>query len=213
MPSDLIDISIPLTDGMIHWPGDPPASFKRVATIGQNSPCNLTAANLGVHTGTHMDAPRHFISQGKTIDELPFDAVIGRAKVIACAGDERVLVSDLEPHDIKAGDRILFRTKNSDKQWWTLPFDESYVAISHEAARYLAERHVKTVGIDYLSIGKFGDEGVGLHHILLGAGIWAIEGLNLCEIQPGDYDMICLPLKIVGADGAPARVLLRPMQR
>src|SRR5205085_6333224 len=110
---------------------------------------------------------------------------------------------------IKKGERILFKTRNSKKSWKSDQFDEDFVYISQEAARYLAEKQVMTVGIDYLSVGGFKKDGVETHHALLGAGIWVIEGLNLARVKPGQYELVCLPIKLEGAEGAPARALLR----
>jgi arylformamidase len=121
-----------------------------------------------------------------------------------------VTVSELEDHDINAADRILFKTRNSDRRWVEQPFDEDFVYVSAGAAAHLADRGVRVVGVDYLSVGGFKSDGVETHTALLEAGIWVIEGLDLSSVSAGDYELICLPLKILGSDGAPARAILRP---
>jgi len=167
--------------------------------------------SMGMHTGTHMDAPIHFLQDGKGIDQIPLTAAIGQARVIEISDTESIKPGELEPHEIGRGERILFKTRNSPRCWQTNDFVEDFVFISHEAAQYLAERQVQLVGVDYLSVGGFRVDGVETHAALLQAGIWIIEGLNLSQVQAGTYQLICLPLKIVGSDGSPARALLRPM--
>ena len=201
----MIDISIPLAHGMIHWPGDPEVQVETIAT----APYHLTALNLSVHTGTHMDAPRHTIPGGLTMERMPLDATMGPCRVIAIEDADRVTRAELARHRPQPGERLLFRTRNSRHAWWEHPFDEHFVYIADEAAQLLAESGVRTVGIDYLSVGGFHHEGYETHCTLLGAGIWIIEGLNLGHVEPGVYELLCLPLAIAGADGAPCRAILR----
>jgi len=195
--------------GMVHWPKDPEIKVERVMEIARGDVCNVSHLSLGAHTGTHMDAPLHFIAKGKSIDQLPFEATIGPARVIHIADKESIKPEELRPHRIKAGERILFKTRNSKQSWGSNQFDEEFVYISKEAAQFLADRKVRTVGVDYLSVGGFKRDNVETHHGLLGAGIWIVEGLNLAQVMPGEYEMICLPIKLKGAEGAPARALLR----
>jgi arylformamidase len=209
MTQSWIDISVPLRSGMVHWPDNPPVRFERMLDIERGDACNVSKLSLGAHTGTHMDAPIHFLSDGIGIDEIPLTATMGRARVIEIGDTESIKSGELTAHRIRRGERILFKTANSAHGWQTDEFVEDFVYIGREAARYLATIGVQTIGVDYLSIGGFHVDGVDTHQALLEAGIWVIEGLNLSYVQPGRYDLICLPLRIVGGDGAPARAVLR----
>jgi arylformamidase len=194
---------------MVHWPGDPAFHIERAHDQEKGHVATVSRMALGVHTGTHMDAPLHFIRNGATIDSMPLDATVGRARVIAIDDPQSIKRGELLAHRISAGERILFKTHNSDGAWNTDQFDEDFVFISHDAAAYLAESGIRCVGVDYLSVGGFREDGPETHHALLGAGIWIIEGLNLHGIEPGDYELACLPLKLIGSEGAPARAILR----
>jgi arylformamidase len=211
MNSEWIDISVPLRNGMVSWPGD--AKFERTSTLqmAQGDPCNLSQISTTAHIGTHMDAPRHFLADGAGIETMPIAATMGRARVIEIADPEVIRPSELEPHHLAKGERILFKTRNSGYCWKTDQFQEKYVYIALETAGYLAERGIQTLGVDYLSVGGFKSGGPETHRILLGAGIWIIEGLNLEHVEPGEYELFCLPLKIIGSDGAPARAVLRKL--
>jgi arylformamidase len=156
-----------------------------------------------------MDAPLHFVRGGTGLDRMPLSATIGSARVIEIRDRESIKPAELRPHKIRRGERILFKTRNSVRSWKTDAFDEHFVYISQAAARYLAERRVQTVGVDYLSVGGYQRDGVETHQALLGAGIWIIEGLNLAKVKPGKYELVCLPLKVLASDGAPARAILR----
>jgi arylformamidase len=204
-----IDISAPIYSGMVHWPGDPAVLIERVHELARGDAANVSKLELGAHTGTHMDAPRHFLADGAGLDEMPLDATIGPARVIGIEHPQAVLPAELEGHNLQPGERVLFRTRNSERCWNNDQFVEDYVYISAAAARFLVQRQVRTVGIDYLSVGGYVHDGVETHQILLGAGIWLIEGLKLSAVKPGAYELICLPLRVVGADGAPARAILR----
>jgi arylformamidase len=140
---------------------------------------------------------------------MPLDATVGRARVIRIDDPKSIKRGELLPHGIRRGERVLFKTRNSDGAWNSDQFDEDFVFISHDAAAYLAECGILCVGVDYLSVGGFREDGPETHHALLGAGIWIIEGLNLHGIDPGDYELACLPLKLIGSEGAPARAILR----
>jgi arylformamidase len=207
--NDWIDISVPLGGRMLHWPGDVPFERKATLKLADGDECNVSEIHGSAHTGTHMDAPKHYLEGAPGIDEMPITAGIGRARVIAIQDPELIRIQELAPHRLTKGERVLFKTRNSDHCWKTATFQEKFVHIPPETARYLAESGVRTVGIDYLSVGGFDGDGAETHRILLGAGIWIIEGLNLEQVDPGEYEMVCLPLKIVGSDGAPARAVLR----
>ncbi len=194
---------------MVHWPGDPAFHIERAQDQEKGDVATVSRIALGVHTGTHMDAPLHFIRNGATIDSMPLDATVGRARVIRIDDPKSIKRDELLPHGILPGERILFKTRNSDGAWNTDQFDEDFVFISRDAAAYLAECGVRCVGVDYLSVGGFREDGPETHHALLGAGIWIIEGLNLHDIEPGDYELVCLPLKLIGSEGAPARAIVR----
>ena len=161
------------------------------------------------HAGTHMDGLNHFIKDGAPLDTLPFDAVIGPCRVIEIKDADSVKPAELKQHKIRKGERILFKTRNSKRNWWEEHFDPKFIHISHAAAEHLVDCGIRTVGIDYLSVGGYQRDGVECHQVILGAGIWIIEGLNLRQVKPGKYDLICLPVKIRNGDGAPARAILR----
>jgi arylformamidase len=165
---------------------------------------------MSAHTGTHMDSMRHFVKNGKTMEKMPLDAVIGPCRVVEIDAKDQITPEHLKAIRLRKGERILFKTSNSTKSWRTSKFDKKFISIRQDAGQVLADKGVMTVGVDYLSIGGWEKDGVEVHQVMLGAGIWVIEGLDLSKIQPGRYDLICLPLKIVGSDGAPARALLRP---
>jgi arylformamidase len=207
-----IDISVPLYSGMVHWPGDPAVLIERAQDMSRGDVANVSKLDMGAHTGTHMDAPRHFFADGAGLDEMPFDATIGPTRVIRIEHSQAILPAELEIHSLQVGERVLFRTKNSERCWKDNRFVEDFVYISAAAAQFLVQRQVRTVGIDYISVGGYVHDGVETHQILLGAGIWLIEGLNLSAVEAGAYEMVCLPLRVAGADGAPARAILRPTQ-
>jgi arylformamidase len=211
MAADWVDISIPLKTGMVHWPGDPPVSIERILDMGRGDRCNVSSISMGSHTGTHMDPPFHYVKSGVTLDAMPLEATVGPARVIEIRDPEAIKPDELAEHDIRPGERILFKTRNSGRCWDTDAFLEDFVYVSLEGARHLAERRPRLVGVDYLSVGGFHADGEAIHHALLDAGIWIIEGLNLAQVQPGAYELICLPMRIQASDGAPARAILRPL--
>lgn len=208
---DWMDISVPISEGMVTWPGDPPVRILRLSDIDNGDDCTLSALSMSVHTATHMDAPSHFTNLRHGIDEMPLSAVVGNARVIEIDDPVSVKVDELRAHKIKKGERILLKTRNSRERWDNKPFDESYVFLSTEAALFLVEKGVLTIGVDYLSIGGYGGNMAEVHKIILSAKIWVIEGLDLSRTAPGLYEMVCLPIKIDNCDGAPARALLRPV--
>ncbi len=208
--SDWIDVSVTLKTGMLHWPGDPPVVIERMRDMDKGDTVNLSRITMGVHSGTHVDAPIHFLNGAGGIDRIPFDPLVGQARVIAIAAGESIREEDLAGHNVEKGERILLRTRNSINQILHRDaFDEGFVYLEEDAAQFLAVRKIKTLGVDYLSVGGYRKNGPAVHRILLEAGIVIIEGLDLAGVQPGRYEMICLPMKILDADGAPARVILR----
>jgi arylformamidase len=204
-----IDVSVSLHSGMVHWPDNPPVRIERALNIEHGDTANVSEISMGAHTGTHMDGPLHFVREGKGLDEMPLHATIGPARVIEVSDPESIKPDELDPHRLQRNERILFKTHNSARHWSSEDFNEDFVYISQEAARYLADHGIRTVGVDYLSVGGFRKDGVETHRALLEAGIWVIEGLDLSEVKPGEYELICLPVKIERSDGAPARAILR----
>jgi arylformamidase len=204
-----LDVTVPIRDGMVHWPGDPAVHVTRVKDLEHGHPATVTHLDLGVHTGTHVDAPVHFIAGAPGIHELPLGSLLGPARVVALPNARTITAQAIEEAAPAAGERLLVRTDNSTRCWRDDRFVPDYTYLSLGGARALAAHRVATVGVDYLSIGG-GDDGPAIHRALLESRICVIEGLNLSQIAPGLYDLICLPLRIHDADGAPARVLLRP---
>ena len=203
------DVSVAMRDGMVCWPGDPEPRVEQVLFMDRGDLCNLTRLNISAHTATHMDAPRHFVADGTGIEHTDLDAVIGTARVVEIRDPSAIGRTELEKLEPQRGERLLFKTMNSDAAWESPKFVEEFVYLADEGAQYLVECGVRTIGVDYLSIGGFRHDTVETHVTILSAGITVIEGLNLKNVEPGEYELICLPLKIAGADGAPARVVLR----
>lgn len=204
------DVSVTISADIVHWPGDVPVQVHKTSDMNKGDMANVSAINMSVHTGTHIDAPAHFIANGYDISQVPLEHLTGETLVLDIKNHEAVTAQELMFHHIVSGDRILFKTANSETDWTNQPFNENYVYLDSTAAIYLRNKGVVCVGIDYLSIARY-DDGETVHRILLEKGITVIEGLNLSNVEPGRYEMVCLPLKIQGADGAPARVLLRKL--
>jgi arylformamidase len=213
MTNAWIDVTIPLRNGMPGWPGDMPFERTLTHTIAGGAGNNLSQFSSSAHAGTHMDAPLHFLADAPSMDALPIEAVVGRARVVQIRDADAVRPEELEAHALQPGARVLFRTRNSERRLAEREFAADFVYVSPDAARYLVQRGVRTVGVDCLSVGAFREaSGRETHRVLLGAGIWIIEGLNLADVEPGDYELICLPLRLVGSDGAPARAVLRRVE-
>jgi arylformamidase len=206
-----IDISVTVHDDMVHWPGDPPVHITLAKAMKDGCCANLTQLNMSAHTGTHMDAPRHYLERGASMEQMPLSAGMGTARVIVIEDEHEISRAELIRSSPEPGERLLFRTRNSDTDWENGAFMPNFIALSVAAAHYLAECKVRTVGVDYLSVGGFHSDGTAIHRALLEAGIWIIEGLKLRHAPAGNHELICLPLKIMGADGAPARAVLRPL--
>lgn len=203
-----IDVTVPLSPEVPTFPGDPRFQLEVTHSMAKGEPYNVTRIVMGSHSGTHVDAPFHFEADGATVDHLPLDALIGAARVVELAGRDRIDVADLASAGLDGVERVLFKTRMSG-QLRHPDFREDFVYITPEAAAALVAKGVKLVGIDYLSVEKFGSQDFDAHHALLRAGVVVVEGLDLSGAEPGDYDVICLPLLVAGADGAPARVVLR----
>jgi len=209
-----IDASVPLASGMVTWPGDPPVRIERAREIGHGSNANVSALSMGAHTGTHIDAPVHFREGALGVDRMPLELAVGRARVIAIHDPKAVDVPELRRHGIRRGQKLLFKTRNSARAWKAKRFVQDFVYLTTEAAQWLARRGVGLVGVDYLSVGGYQvKNGAAVHHALLDAGVWIIEGLDLSRVPPGPCELICLPLRIPGGDGSPARAIIRPLGR
>jgi arylformamidase len=204
-----IDVTVPVRNGMVHWPGDPEYQIRQVLDQRNGDICTLSCIGMSVHTGTHMDAPRHFLQGAATMEKMPIDATIGPARVISISDPVAIRRPELEQHDLQPGERILIKTANSAKSWNSDAFDEDYIYIARDAAEYMAERRIRTIGVDYLSVGGFRQDMVETHQTILREEIWIIEGLNLSAVERGSYELVCLPLRLVGSDGSPARAVLR----
>lgn len=207
------DITFPLADFTPVYEGDPRVKTETAHSIGKGDSANVTSLCCGAHTATHVDAPNHFIDGTRRVHELDLDKMIGRCRVVEIADE----VDEIEPShlgDLAGVERIIFKTRNSE--FWNTPetgFRKDFTAVGTDAARVIADAGVKLVGVDYLSVEKFGSPDHATHIALLEKEVVIVEGLDLRDITPGDYELICLPLKIISGtgDGAPARAVLREL--
>ena len=204
------DISLTVFPGMTVWPDDPQVVLERISKLEEGRNSNGSRMAMSVHTGTHVDAPYHFLKDGSTVEKMPLKVLIGRAYVINLSDDvDLITPKELEDAEIPPRTRrVLIRTRNS-KIWQKdlRTFHKDYVGISGEGAEYLVKRGVKLIGVDYLSVAPFKNTRP-THLALLNAGVVIVEGLNLSQVSHGRYNLICLPLKLEGSDGAPARAVL-----
>jgi arylformamidase len=201
------DVTLPILPGLPGFPGDPPVAVETLQRAGESS-YGLARLELTTHSGTHVDAPLHFVAGATSVDLLPLEILIGKARVVEIQSRERVERGELEALDLRDDLRVLLKTRMSG-QLLRGGYQPDHVYLTGDAALYLAQAGLKLVGFDYLSIDRFGDTSYPAHHALLGAGVVVVEGLDLSEVEPGEYDMTCLPLRVGGGDGAPARVVLR----
>lgn len=203
------DISLSISEALIVWPGDPPPHITHSAHLDRGDPYTVSRLDISTHTGTHVDAPAHCIPGGLAVDTLDLNVLVGPAQVVQALEADTLSAAVLEGLAIPPGtERLLLRTRNSER--WARGERElatDFVALTEDGARWLVARGVRLVGVDYLSVGPF-DDPLPAHHVLLGAGVVAVEGLNLSGVAPGLYQLVCLPLKIAGGDGAPARAIL-----
>src|SRR5262249_44386289 len=204
----LIDVSVPLDTSLASYPDNVPFSLEAIKRVARGDSSNVSALHLSAHSGTHVDAPRHFFDSGPGTEALPLEMLIGRARLIEVRTRAAITAGDLSGVDLSEDVRLLIKTTNS-RLWGDREFHKDYIGISESGARHLVDHGIKVVGVDYLSVEAFNAPGAPAHHVLLGAGTIVIEGLNLRDVDPGLYEMYCLPLRIVGSDGAPARVVLR----
>ena len=207
---EIIDISVPLVAGMPVWPGDSDVRLVPVRRMAAGDKNNLSRLDCGVHTGTHVDAPWHFLDDGSTVEQLPLDVMMGEAFVAYLAEVDVITAETLARLMLPEGTmRLLLRTRNSEL-WETgvTEFRKDFVALTSDAAQWLVDAGIRLIGVDYLSVHRYGD-GPLTHQILLRAGIVIVEGLNMSGVAAGKYELICLPLCLDGAEGAPARAVLR----
>jgi arylformamidase len=208
MPPKIYDISVDISIGMHTHPGDPKFRSRQIADF-EDEKYRLYKISLGNHTGTHVDAPAHFVKDGATVTELPLEMLNGRVRVVQIHNKKKVDFAELSKLVLVDDFRILFKTRNSLLWGSKKTFQRKHVYLTLEASKYLVENGIKLIGFDYLSVEEFGNTEYPVHRYLLGNQVILIEGLNLSEVEEGDYEMSCLPLKLKGFDGAPARVILR----
>ncbi|HSC28931.1 MAG TPA: cyclase family protein [Vicinamibacterales bacterium] len=203
-----LDVSVPLAHGLPTYPGNPEFELQPIKRIAEGGSSNVSRLIMGTHTGTHVDAPKHFFDTGAGVDGLALDLLIGRARVASfdCRGG--IGEGELAGLGLVEDLRVLLRTPNSGL-WTSGRFHDDYTYLTESGARYLVAQGVKLVGVDYLSIEQFKKAGAPAHRALLSAGVVIIEGLDLSGVEPGPYEMFCLPLLVAGGDGAPARVVLK----
>jgi arylformamidase len=205
----IYDITLPISESLTVWPGDPPVHITHPLHLDKGDMATVSRLDMGAHTGTHVDAATHFIPGGSGVDALDLNLLVGPALVVHALEADALSAEVLAGLGIPHGtERVLFRTRNSDR--WARgekEFDRRFVAITEDGARWLIARDIRLVGVDYLSVAPF-DDVAPTHRVLLGAGVIPVEGLNLSGVAQGVYQLACLPLKIVGSDGAPARAIL-----
>jgi arylformamidase len=210
VPTPVIhDVSVPIVDGGVVYPGDPPIRIRAHSSIERGDPANVSALELGSHTGTHIDAPRHFFAHRSAVDAIPLERLIGPAVVLHIPPDvEAIGERELRARDLRGAQRVLFRTRNSARWKTNSQFTPEYAYLAPEGAEYLLRQGVELVGIDYLSIERFNSEDYAVHRALLERNVVIVEGLDLSAVAEGEYQLICLPLRLAGLDGAPARAVL-----
>jgi arylformamidase len=203
----LYDATLLIHEGMLTFPGDPPFSMETVFERRKGDPFNLALMKVGTHLGTHVDPPAHYVEGGATVDAIPPEVMVGPGVILDMKSRpcvDRQALAESWTEDYR---RVLLKTDNSPKLL-KQDFDEDFVALTQDGAEFLVERGVKLVGIDYLSIEKYMTPGAPVHHILISAGVLIVEGLYLADIPAGPCQIYCLPMKIKGGDGAPARILI-----
>jgi arylformamidase len=212
----IYDVSVPLTSATPTYPGDPGIEIKSWSALANGDAANVSLITFGLHTGTHVDAPSHFIAGAAKVDSLPINSLLGAAEVVEAPAELDVIDRKFVEANCSSGSsRILFKTRNSS--FWNNPergFREDFVYIEPDAAEWLVQTGIKLVGIDYLSVERFKSEGFPTHLAFLSRGVVILEGLDLRAVTAGNYELICLPLKIADGtgDGAPARVVLRSIE-
>ena len=209
-----LDATYPIRESVPVWPGQPDVSLRKASRLDEGDTANVTVLRMAMHTGTHMDAPLHFLQNGGDITTAPTWAMMGAVRVAHLPDDvdgiDRATVETWESQNgaLQSGERVFFRTRNSNRDWSQEKFHEDYVAVLPDAATYLVEKGLRVVGVDYLSVAPF-DNPTDTHRILLSNNVWVIEALNLRDVAAGRYEMVATPLPLVGSDASPVRVLLK----
>ena len=215
LPEGWYDISVPIRQGMSYLVLDPvPPKYYRLHDAELGSKVSISMLEILSHTCTHLDTPRHFIPDGSTITDMRLDAVVGPCRVIEIKDEKTIKIPELEKHNIKAGERLLFKTRNSPHTYAGETFVEDYVYLEGDAAEYLAEKKIVLFGLDNITIGNFRDEQsvIKTHLALLEAGIYILEDCALDGVPAGEYELLCLPLLLYNGDAAPCRAVLRPLK-
>ena len=209
MPDRIIDLSPTISPDLPVWPGDPRVTLRQPYHLARGDDFTLTELAMSAHAGSHVDAPAHYVRGGAGVDRLPLDALVGPARVVDTGDAEGITAAVLAGLSIPPGtERLLLRTRNSTRGLMRLPeFQTDFTALTADGAQWLVDRGVRLVGIDYFSIAPY-DDLAPTHRILLEAGVVIVEGLDMIDVSPGEYVFVCLPLKLKGADGAPARAIL-----
>lgn len=209
----IYDISLPISPDMVVWPGDPKVAIRQMSSLEKGDSSNMSQIRMSVHTGTHIDAPLHFLKSGRKIGEIPLNKLVGEALVMEIGEDVDVITrSVLEAHSqletLKNAHKVLFKTRNSMQlSSWASQFNKGYVALDTSGAEMLGELALDLVGVDYLSVAAFHDIHIP-HQLLLQKEIVLLEGINLLEVAAGTYDLFCLPMNLAECEGAPARAIL-----
>ena len=211
-----VDVSATLDAGTTPvYEGDAPMKFEFLKDMRKGDALTLSAYSLGAHSGTHIDAPMHFVAGGSSIDQVPLEPLIGSARVLDIPDSVQTIdAAELGRHEWRGAERVMFRTRSSRRGWMTsATFHRDFSYIAPDAAQLLADSGVRLVGIDYISAEQFGASAPTTHRILLGKGVPIVEGLALAGVSAGEYDLIVLPMKVAGHEGAPARAVLRKRAR
>jgi arylformamidase len=225
--TEWIDISIPFRNGMLYWPSDPVPKIVRMKDANAGDKVTLTDLHFISHSGTHIDAPLHFIRNGVSIDKMPLDTAVGIARVIEIKDQESIKPEELKLHNIQKGERILFKTKNSSWIYDTDEFHKKYVFLTPESAEYLVTRGIRLVGLDYITVSAYETENEyasipeyqaksGIHRThraLLGNGIYIMENINLVKAKAGYYELIALPIRLENGDAGLTRAILIPLNK
>ena len=207
----LIDLTIPLREDMPIWPGDPELRLRYHKSFEAGDRNNVTEARIGLHTGTHIDAPSHFLHGEGGMETLALDTLIGPARVLEIEDPARVTADEIRRKDLSGAARFLIKTRNSADRWWEQPFDPNFCHMTREAAQVLLDAGMRLLGVDCLSVDGKGAPGSPVHNLLQPVGVVLLEGLNLSDAASGDYELMALPALFEGRDSAPTRAVLRPL--
>lgn len=202
------DVSVPLRKGMVVYPGDPPFERELARSLAGGDTSNVAMLRMGAHTGTHVDAPAHMLAAATTVDRLPLDALLGPAIVVSVEAEAGIGREHLSGLAARTVERVLLKTRNSALWAAGAAFEPAFVHLTGAGAAFLVERGVRLVGIDYLGVDRLHSGNHPAHHALMAAGVVIVEGLDLSGVEPGEYELICAPLRIAGGEAAPARVFL-----